>query len=206
MAYPEYIIRRAIELKRGRSAGAVLRELKKQFPEEDLTALNERTILRWVKTKSELLAEAPVHLEKEQRHIPSIFYEEWEEHNRKLVGVANTLLGNDLKQVMKWVSPTGDVEYHLFDESETYLQERLTVDDLSSKLEENLLAVYRDFTEWFYLSCFIPHLFAEWSEGLRTKMSKALLYEEPYELIETLRLLAERKTFKGTCPVCKDWQ
>jgi hypothetical protein len=29
--------------------------------------------------------------------------------------------------------------------------------------------------------------------------------ERPYELIQTILILSERKTFKGTCPVCEDW-
>lgn len=204
MAYPEHIIRRALELKTGHSAGAVLRKLEKEFPGE-VTSLNVRTILRWEKTKPVALVEPPAPAGKEQGHIASSLHEIWKEHNAKLAGVADRLLANDLKRVMKWVSPAGDIEYHLFDESETHLLERLTEDDLSGQLEENLLTVYRDYTEWFYKNCFLPHLFAEWSEDVKTKMSKALLYEQPYLLIETLRLLAERKTFKGTCPVCKDY-
>ena len=202
MAYPEHIIRRALELKRGRSAGAVLRLLEKEFPEE-VASLNARTILRWVDSKAEALSEASVRITSEQGIISP---ESWKEHNAKLAGVADRLLANDLKRVMKWVEPAGDIEYHLFDESENRLIERLTEDDLAGRLEENLLTVYRDYTEWFYKNCFLPHLFAEWSEDVKTKMSKALLYEQPYLLIETLRLLAERKTFKGTCPVCTDWQ
>lgn len=195
MAYPEYLVQRAIELGSGRSASEVLRVLGREFPDDYLP--DERTIRRWLKNK-------PAAVVSNEQRTPSGDPRDWREHNTKLAGVADSLLANDLKRVMKWVTPTGDIEYHLFDESEMHLVERLAEDDLSGQLEQNLHTVYRDYTEWFYQNCFIPHLFAEWSEAGQTKMSKALLYEQPYLLIETLRLLAERKTFKGTCPVCKD--
>ena len=205
MAYPEHIIRRALELKRGRcSAGTVLRQLEKEFPGE-VTSLNVRTILRWEKTKPVALAESPPPAGKEERHIAPSFHEIWKEHNAKLAGVADRLLANDLKRVMKWVEPTGDIEYHLFDESETYLLERLTEDELSGQFEQNIDLAYQDYTEWFFKECFLPHLYAEWSEELKNKGFYIAAEEQPYQLIETLRLLAERKTFKGTCPVCEDW-
>ena len=70
MAYPEHIIKRAIELKEGRSASAVLRILDREFPEE-VVSLDVTTILRWIRTKSELLVEPSVHMEKEQGETPS---------------------------------------------------------------------------------------------------------------------------------------
>ena len=204
MGYPEHIIKRALQLKVGSSAGAVLRALQKEFPEE-VASLNERTILRWTKTKASLLAESPKPNEKEYGTTLTKYVDYLKEHHAKLAGVAARLLDNDLNRISKWVSPEGQFEYHLIDENELQLLERLTEGDLSGKLEENLLVVYRDYTEWFYQECFIPHLFAEWSQDVQAKMTKALLYERPNQLIETLRILAERKTFKGTCPVCKDW-
>ena len=201
MAYPEHIKKRALELKKGRSAGAVLRLLEKEFPEE-VTSLNARTILRWVGNESEALNETSVRITSEQEMI---YPERWKEHNAKLAGVADRLLANDLKRVMKWVEPAGDIEYLLWDESETHILERLTEDDLSGQFEQNIHLAYQEYTEWFFKECFLPHLYAEWSEELRNKGFYIVSYEQPYQLIETLRLLAERKTFKGTCPVCKDY-
>jgi hypothetical protein len=43
-------------------------------------------------------------------------------------------------------------------------------------------------------------------EELKTKGFWDIVKEQPYELIEILITLTERKTFKGTCPVCRDWQ
>ena len=197
MAYPEQIKKRAIELgNEGRSAGKVLEALKREFEREpDLP--DERTIRRWLKNKP------AISVSSEQKTLSS-FIESWKEHNAKLAVVADRLLANDLKRVMKWVMPTGDIEYQLFDESETHLLEILTEDDLSGQFEQNINLAYQEYTEWFFKECFLPHLYAEWSEELKNKGFYIVAEEQPYLLIETLRLLAERKTFKGTCPVCKD--
>ena len=197
MAYPEHLIQRTIELSPGRSAGEILRELRKEFSDNDLP--DERTIRRWRQHKQKL------YVEEKQTEIIPLVGDNLKEHYMKLAGVSESLLAHNLKRVMKWVSQSGNVEYQLFDEDEIHLIARLTKDDLSGQLEENLLTVYSEYTEWFYKNCFLPHLFSEWLEDVKAKMSNALLYDYPYELIETLRLLAERKTFKGTCPVCQDY-
>ena len=199
MAHPEQIKKRAMELgdERG-SPGNVLKALIREFPNESYLP-TERTIRRWLKDK-------PATVVSNEQKTPSTVSGNWEEHNAKLASVADKLLDSDLKRIIKRGVPRRDLKYHLYDENETDILEEFTDEDLSGRLEENLLTVYRDYTDWFYKNCFIPHLFAEWSEDVQTKMSRALLYDEPYLLIETLRLLAERKTFKGSCPVCKDWQ
>ncbi len=57
----------------------------------------------------------------------------------------------------------------------------------------------------FFRDYFVPHLKSELPEELKTELFYIVVEKQPYLLIETLRLLAARKTFKGTCPVCKDW-
>lgn len=188
MAHPDKIKQRAIELSNeGRSAGNVLEVLKREFKDE--IPPDERTIRRWCK--------------EEQPIIRPSAPENWVEHNAKLVAVADRLLANDLKRVAKWVNDKGDVEYHLFDESEEHLIQRLTDDDLAGQFEQNIHLAYKDYTDWFFKTCFLPHLYAEWPEELREKGLYIIAEEQPCQLIETLRLLVERKTFKGTCPVCK---
>ena len=206
MAYSEHIIKRAIELKKVRPASKVLDILKRDFPEEDLTSLDERTILRWVRTKSGLFKPS-VQVEKERDIIPSNLSDNWKEHNEKLFGVANKFLENDLNRVMKFITSTGECKYLLHEDNKVdEIPERLSENDLSFQLEQNLISAYHVYTEWFYKTCFIPHLFAELTEEVRLKWEKNLLYEQPYELIDTLRLLVARKTFKGTCPICEDWR
>ncbi|MBN2099833.1 MAG: hypothetical protein JW753_09595 [Dehalococcoidia bacterium] len=54
------------------------------------------------------------------------------------------------------------------------------------------------------LECFGWHLDGENCKIQAMGVSKA--HDDiPYEVIETLRIVARRKTFKGTCSVCRDW-
>lgn len=197
MSFPEAIKQKAIELSHGRSAGEVLRALKKEFADAYLP--DERTIRRWCKNSS------VNKLVNEQTNISSNITDNWKEHNAKLLGVATKLLSNNLGRISKWVTSTGQIEYHLFDEDEVHVVERLTEDNLSGKFEENVSLVYQNYTEWFFKTCFLPHLYAEWPIELQKKGFYILSEEQPYILIETLRLLAERRTFKGMCSVCIDW-
>ena len=51
----------------------------------------------------------------------------------------------------------------------------------------------------------MPHLKSELPEELKTELFYKIIEQQPYETIETLRLLAERKIFNGVCSVCRDW-
>lgn len=202
MAYPEHIVRRAIELKEGRSAGAVLRILEKEFPEE-VASLNVRTILTWVRTKSELLVEPSVHIEKEREIIHTIVPGNWKEHNEQLADVAKSLLANDLESVLEKQTET-QADYTVADQEGFFYT--LDKEELSNRLDDNLQSTFDKYKDWFVKYCFIPHLEAELPEEIKAGgLWDGVINEKPYELIHTLRLLAARKTFKGTCPVCKDW-
>jgi hypothetical protein len=51
----------------------------------------------------------------------------------------------------------------------------------------------------------MSHLEAEYVE-IKTKELNKVVAENPYELIEILRILIQKRVFdKGTCPVCKEW-
>lgn len=202
MAYSKHLKQRAVELSPGRSAGEILRVLRREFPNDDLPG--DRQVRRWCKDRP------AVHVTQEQRvegkQTAASSHENWEVHNERLAGVAEKLLDNDLKRVMKWVNPTGDIEYHLFEgDSVSETLYRLTEDDLSGRFERNIISACHEYTEWFLWHCFLPHLYAEWPEELKNEGLYITAEEQPYQLIETLRLLAERRTFKGTCPVCEDW-
>ena len=127
------------------------------------------------------------------------------------------LLANDLDRVIeggtftitsKTVSgerkESRQVEYTIFYKSDDAPYE-LTNEQLSVQLQQNIEFTVHEYTEWFFYKCFLPHLVSELPEDIRTKGFGDIVKEQPYQLIETLRLLAERKTFKGTCPTCKDW-
>ena len=198
MSYPEHIKRRALELKAGRSFGDVLRKLQEEFPDET-DSLTTRTISRWAEKRLNETIQHPA--KQETTNIPLILNDSWKEHNAKLLAVASTFLGEDFKNVMKSVAD-GKTEYIVFDG----FASRFDDDDLIIELEQNYEKVIQEYGEWFYNTCFIPHFYAELpKEYFEEKHLFRIVEEQPYLIMDTLRLVLERKTFKGTCPVCKDW-
>lgn len=164
------------------------------------------------KTASEeSVVQQPVHKEVD----PSIVIQR-REHFAELTDITNLLLSNDVDRVMKGgtvniISTSGEkgtryVEYYFTDgtnfESPPY---DLTKEQLSDQLKRNIEFPIHKYTEWVFYKCFLPHLISELPEELKTEGFYTIVQEQPYQLIETLRLLAARKTFKGTCPVCEDW-
>jgi hypothetical protein len=82
----------------------------------------------------------------------------------------------------------------------------LDKEDLSIRLDDNLQSTFDKYKDWFVKFCFVPHLEAELPGEIKAEgLWDGVIYEKPYELIHTLRILTARKTFKGTCAVCKDW-
>jgi hypothetical protein len=51
---------------------------------------------------------------------------------------------------------------------------------------------------------FITHLAAEF-DNIRPQECEQYLLDNPYLVVDMIRNLALRKTFKGKCPVCQDW-
>ncbi|MFC1912598.1 hypothetical protein ACFLX7_00125 [Chloroflexota bacterium] len=196
MAIPDKIKQRAIELSNeGRSAGKVLEALGREFKDEILP--DERTIRRWRK------AQPAIPVKKEQETLPSSVHENWKEHFAKLADVAISLLANDLETVLER-QIENQVDYTVTGEGGLYYT--IDRDDLSKQLEDNLISTFDKYQDWFIKTCFNPHLEAELPEEVRAEgLWDGVIYEKPYELIDTLRILIARKTFKGTCPVCKDW-
>ena len=78
-------------------------------------------------------------------------------------------------------------------------------DELTEALEGNFKSACFEFSEYDVNTSFISHLEAEVPD-IKTQGLREYLEGHPYEMIETLRLLCRRKTFKGTCRVCKDWK
>lgn len=65
----------------------------------------------------------------------------------------------------------------------------------------NFEATGIQFGDFRVLECFVPHFESENPE-FESKWFIELIEQQEYTVIETLRLLASRKTFKGTCPGC----
>jgi len=143
-----------------------------------------------------------------QKEVDPLAVKRREEHFRELAAIIDDLLANDLGSVSHgWsTNRVAGQDTHILTRKNTagdYYD--LTNEQLSTRLKENYVMAEHKYERWFIHDCLIPHLKSELPEELKSKAFLDIAKEHPYELIQALRILAARKTFKGTCPVCKDW-
>jgi len=178
----------------------VLEEMQDtEFPRRSLGFIKRRR--REFNTAKRVLQ---LQLEKE---VNPIVLKRREEHFADLADIAKSLLANGLDSVScpGWTTnQSREVKYLLPSETTASGYDELTKEQLTSHLNSNMDAIPTD-RDWFFRHCFIPHLKSELPKELTTEPFFKLVEEQPYELIETLRVLAARGIFKGTCPVCEDW-
>jgi excisionase family DNA binding protein len=118
-----------------------------------------------------------------------------QEHYSRMVDIAEMLLENDVGKVM--ITGDGDESFPILSPETGYLV--ITKDDLTAKIEGNIDRIVKTYSSWDMFDCFFKHLMAEFPPG---QDYYELLNEYPGRLVNTFRILAARKTFKGTCPVC----
>jgi hypothetical protein len=196
MSYRPKIKQRALELiQEGYSSGAVINALMQEFPKE-LKHPDERTIRRWRRAVLE---------QKKEMKLEPIVLNRIQEHFEHLTNIVLALLSNPLNLDGVRENPSTEAPFDMFKytlwEGDSGIG--ITHEQLSSMLQESIERADYIFGEWDF-QCLILHLMAE-SPEIESKGFYKIAAENPYELIETLRILARRKTFKGTCPVCKDW-
>ena len=70
-------------------------------------------------------------------------------------------------------------------------------------LEENLSHAYQTYADWQIDDTLYPHIKAEYPDDFE-KFENLYDYinEHPIEFVEKIRILAQRKTFKGKCSTC----
>ena len=113
--------------------------------------------------------------------------------------MAESLLASGLDGVMRApIVEREGVTYEYVGQS----GEHMTGEQLSNALEENLNEADAKFGSNDLLDL-ILHVAAEYEP--RPKSLEEFFRENPFEFVSKLRILARSKTFKGTCPVCKDW-
>ena len=118
----------------------------------------------------------------------------------QLIEVASELLAHDLDCV--WKSDDSRHEYYWVDRAGGV---PATKQEISTQLDinEEEASIEHSPTR---MSHFRIHLEqevkAEYPE-LSSKDYSAIWADHPYEIIDTLRLLVERGTFRSTCPICK---
>lgn len=225
MVHSPKLIRRAVELlDEGCTPGQVLKVLLKEMPDEELPT--ERTIRRWKKVRPRVAQLMPKQ-EPTSASAPSVA-EAQRQHFAYMAEIANGLLAatyHPLDSIRK--NPEGEVEYGeylLGSDDDAWPVSR---EDLSAWLKKNLAIasgrdhpapgeyealedgsapplpeskVYPDYD----FECLMAHLKDECSIIGAEGLDKAV-QQDPYAVIDAVRLASRRKTFKGKCEVCRDW-
>ncbi len=163
---------------------------------EDIFSLSRGMLLR----PAGYYVEAPATVSNDTSQRSTIITKRLEEHFDRLADMVGILLANGLETITKNDPIISAFPYTLWSgQAGMGIPHKL----LSSYLQQNIDQLFLEYND-FDLQNFMSHLEAEYpdigSEGLRKVVA-----ENPYELIEILRVLARRKTFKGTCSVCEDW-
>ena len=178
MSYPEQMKERARQLKPGRSASHVLRELGKEFADEPLP--NEREIYRWCNPET---AKRPPAKRIEQ-------------HRDRLADIAGSFLEGELDTIA----------YDATDERHEYELdngESLTREELINRIEDNIFRSCDIHKRWLVFDCLASHLESGHFSG---EELLAFVESKPVEFIEIIRTIAHTKILKGTCSVCEGWQ
>ena len=159
-----------------------------------------RTDPRFVKDRrKELQAAAEVLQEELKKRVDPIIAERRQQHFDQLAGIASTLLGEDIYKKEpdpSWEEYGGSLPPPLSD--------WMTNEQLTGQLRDNwdgALVTYQ-YNQWDF-DCLVSHLKAEYPEIVPLGLDEAIR-DNPRELMQALRVVSRRKTFKGTCPVCPD--
>ena len=147
------------------------------------------------------LVEVPATVSSDASQRSTIVTKRLEEHFDYLVNMVNILLEQRLETITKNDPSVSAFPYTLWS-GQTGIA--IPHELISSYLQQNINQLYLEYKD-FDLQNFTCHLEAEYPE-IRSKGFPTVIRDNPYELIETLRVLESRRTFKGTCPVGEDWQ
>ena len=154
--------------------------------------------------RRELQAASEILQEYVKKKVDPVITKRMDDHFSDLASIAKALLMNGLDSVSSpgWTTNRSQqVKYVIPNANAASQYDELTKEQLTSLLNNNIAAITKD-KDWLFRHCFIPHLKSELPGELRTKLFFEIIEEQPYKLIETLRVLAAKKTFKGTCPAC----
>jgi len=165
-----------------------------------------RTDKRFVREcRKELEVAAEVLKEHVKKQVDPIIIQRRKDHFDHLADIAQGLLSGNLDNVTAKSTKAGD-QFDIFEYTiwEGGARQGITRKQLSDMMDRNVELYYEQPNDTYDLDYFLHHLIAEYPE-VESKGFNNFAKENPYELVDILRLLARRKTFKGTCPVCKDW-
>ena len=191
MAFSKKYKKRALELYDEHGAmKAVFKNLESEF--KDIIPPDERTIRRWNEAR-------PVYLANERITTNPIILASIKKHQRELAKVAKLLLDNDLDLIVP-IELLGEIYYAEELDKDKY---KLFKDGWVTKLFlYNLENAREHFRPLDTVDMFEEHFKYETTSG---KSLNELMKEQPFELMKLLQTLLQRRMFKGTCAVCRDW-
>jgi hypothetical protein len=203
MTYSEKLKSRALRLYNGPhtvpSADEVCDILGREFPGKKIP--DARTIRRWKANETRVMA--VVAESRQPTTIDPMIAKRREEHFEQLAITATILLQGNLHTVQDVSSGgTNPPEYMIFTEERG--DESISHEKLASALVNNLANLVDTEIDSVDFDSLMEHLKAELPE-VPSNIPFPYSYENPYEVIDALKILSKRKTFKGKCAVCKDW-
>ncbi len=161
-----------------------------------------RTDKRFVRERRKELDAAKEVLQGQLKAVDPINVKKREEHFDHLSEIAQYLLTGNLERILPDYPGT-----EVFSETYTICvdeeEEEISRKELSSRLDGNIENAINHYGPPDFLDSFVPHLRAECPE-IQTSTLDEVVRSNPYILVDTIRILSQRKTFKGTCPICKD--
>lgn len=138
-----------------------------------------------------------------EKEVDPIVIESKKRHFDDMANVAKDILG-----LLSRLKPIGDGKYEFASldvdgYTTTFVGNRK---DLLEQLHSNIESAEKKHQEMNLFERFLVHLTAETPVFSNPNISELHRYVDanPEELTELLKVLAQRKTFKGKCPVCKD--
>lgn len=130
-----------------------------------------------------------------KKELDSIIIKRKEQHNDELAKIADSFLEGDLARI----------PYDATDKTQEYeldTGESLTRKELIARLRDNIFQACDKYERYRVMDWLATHLESDYLSG---KDLFAFIETRPVEFINIIRTLAARKTFKGTCSVCKEW-
>jgi len=138
----------------------------------------------------------------------------WEEHFNLMAEIALSLIDNGLSSIMiAKPDKQGDKQPIEYQWGKWEKEQGIDEETMKNILDDNMYAACRRYSP-HKVKCFLDHLWAELPNEKREGTDVPFLGREdtnlpssgdPYKVIDRCRILSERKTFEGLCPVCKVW-
>lgn len=197
MLFSEKYKLRALELYEENKALEVFRKLADEF--KTIPHPNERTLRRWkidprlTKVAMDKTLQSDTESADTKQTTQQI-----REHFVELSHIATDILGG-----IGYIRPVGRNYYRCYgiENKLSSVFKMLSRDELVDWLQCNMIATYNQNST--LMNCFQNHMAAENSNC--EDMSE-YIQNSPVEFFKLLQFVAVRKTFKGTCDICRDWQ